>query len=150
MGSDTDSRPLELTLRLEPIGAASGGELGSLSADLSATDGVRLIVPVVAPSRPLPGGPTVELSENRPEPFTGETRFTLSLPATTAVDLGVFDLGGRRVATLHHGSLKAGVSEFTWNGRADAGARAGAGVYFYRAFTGDRTVSRRMVYLGGR
>ena len=150
MGSETGSRPLELTLRLEPIGAASGGELGSLSADLSATDGVRLIVPVVAPSRPLPGGPTVELSENRPDPFTGETRFTLSLPATTAVDLGVFDLGGRRVATLHRGALRAGVSEFAWNGRADAGAGVGAGVYFYRAVTGDRTVSRRMVYLGGR
>ena len=141
---------LDLTLRLAPLGdAAAGGELGSLSADLSATDGVKLVTPVVAPVRPLPGSPSVELSENRPDPFAGETRFTLSLPAAAAVDLGVFDLNGRRVASLHHGALAAGVSEFAWNGRGDGGARLGAGVYFYRAVTGGRAVSRRMVFLGG-
>ena len=142
---------LELTLRLEPLnGPASGGELGAISADLSATDGVRLIAPVVAPVRPLPGSPYVELSKNRPEPFTGETRFTLSLPVSGNVELGVFDLSGRRVATLHHGALKAGVTEFAWNGHADSGAQLGAGVYFYRAGTAQGSVSRRMVYLGGR
>lgn len=142
---------LDLTLRLEPVsGPASGGELGAISADLSATDGVRLLSPVVAPARPLPGNPNVELSKNRPEPFTGETRFTLSLPASGNVELGVFDLSGRRVATLHHGALKAGVSEFAWNGHADSGAQLGAGVYFYRVGTAQGSLSRRMVYLGGR
>lgn len=140
---------LDLTLRLAPVGAAAGGELGTLTADVSGTDGAMLSAAVVAPIRPLPGGLVVELSENRPDPFSGETRFTLSLPAATAVELSVYDLNGRRVATLHHGALAAGVSEFGWSGRSDAGSRLGAGVYFYRAVIGGRAVSRRMVYLGG-
>ena len=150
MGDASGPGTLGLTLRLVPVGgAAAGGELGALTADLSATDGVRLAVPLLAPVRPLPGNPADELSENRPEPFSGETRFTLSLPTAATVELSVYDLGGRRVSTLHHGALQAGVSEFHWNGHDDGGARLGAGVYFYRAIVGGRAVSRRMVYLGG-
>ena len=100
-------------------------------------------------SERLPGNPAIALSENRPDPFSGETRFTLSLPSAAAVELSVYDLNGRRVATLHHGALKAGVSEFSWSGRDDGGSRLGAGVYFYRAIVGGNAISRRMVYLGG-
>lgn len=151
IGGGPNRRALDLQLRLAPTdGHASGGELGALSADVSGNDGVRVIASLAAPARPLPGGATVELSENRPDPFTGETRFTLSLPTAASVELGVFDLGGRRVATLHRGTLQAGVSEFAWNGRSDSGPRVGAGVYFYRAVTADRSISKRMVYLGGR
>jgi hypothetical protein len=141
---------LNLTLRLQPIGGApAGGELGALQADLSTIDGVKLLGTVVAPVRPLPGR-AIELSENRPEPFSGETQFTLSLPVASLVDLGVYDLGGRRIATLHRGPLKAGASEFSWGGRSDGGGRARGGVYFYRAVVDGRAVSRRMVFLGNR
>jgi hypothetical protein len=142
---------LNLSLRLRPVGgSASGGELGALQVDLSGPDGVKLLAPISGPVRPLPGGPTVELSENRPDPFSGETRFTLSLPVAAAVDLGVFDLGGRRISTLHHGALKAGVSEFAWNGRLDGGGRARGGIYFYRAAVNGQAFTHRMVFLGGR
>jgi hypothetical protein len=141
---------LNLTLRLQPLGGApAGGMLGALQADVSAMDGVRLVVPIVAPARPLPGR-TAELSENRPEPFSGTTQFTLSLPVAAVVDLGVYDLSGRRIATLHRGPLGAGASDFSWNGRSDGGDRARGGVYFYRAVVDGRAVSRRMVLLGGR
>jgi hypothetical protein len=143
-------RPLELTLRLAPVGAAGGGELGTLSADVSGTDGAAVVSPVDSPLRPLPGGAAIELSANRPEPFSGTTRFTLSLPTAAPVDLGVFDLHGRRVATLHRGALAAGVTEFTWDGHADGGTRIGAGVYFIRCAAGAQALTRRVVFLGGR
>jgi len=140
---------LDLTLRLEPVGGASGGELGTLTADVSGADGAKLLAPVDGPVRPLPGGVSVELSANRPDPFRGTTRFTLSLPVAASVDLGVFDLHGRRVTTLRRGVVAAGVTEFAWDGRADGGSRVGAGVYFYRCAANGRTLTRRMVYLGG-
>ncbi len=142
---------LDLTLRLQPLtGKASGGELGSLQTDVSGTDGVKLLGTVDGPARPLPGGLTAELSANRPEPFSDATRFTLSLPAPARVDLAVFDVNGRRVATLSQGVVPAGVTEYTWSGRTSRGDRANGGVYFYRATIDGHAMSRRMVYLGGR
>ena len=43
---------------------------------------------------------------------------------------------------------RAGVREFTWNGRAADGTAARSGVYFYRAVAEGRTVARKMVLLG--
>lgn len=139
---------LDLSLRLAPLGTATGGDLGPLDGEFSGTDGVKLQVQVNGPARPLPGGPGFELSANRPEPFHGVTHFTLSLPRAASVDVSVYDVNGRRVATLHRGALAAGVTELAWDGRADGGARLGSGIYFYRARATGWTATRRMVLLG--
>ena len=149
-GGTAAPQQLDLTihLALKP-GQSAGGEISSASGEFSATDGSKLEIAMSTPSQPLGGGLDFALSENRPEPFTGETRFTVTLPKATAVDLGVYDVTGRRIATLHHGQLEAGVSEFRWNGRMDGGERAQNGIYFYRATADGRTASRKMVLLRG-
>ena len=48
----------------------------------------------------------------------------------TAIDIGIYDIAGRRVRTLH---LARGASSIAWDGRDDAGASAPSGVYFARA-----------------
>lgn len=48
------------------------------------------------------------LAAAHPNPFTGRSAFTLEVAASQDVDVAVYDLLGRRVATLHRGALAAG------------------------------------------
>ena len=93
---------------------------------------------------------TLALSAPRPNPFQGEARFALTLAGEAPVDVSVFDLDGRRIATLFHGALGAGTREFAWGGRRADGAVSHSGLYFVRATVADRSLSRRAIYLGGR
>ena len=61
--------------------------------------------------------------------------------------MGIFDVNGRRVATLFRGTLAVGNREFRWNGRRDDGSRAAIGVYFSRVAFSHRVVTRRLVML---
>lgn len=73
-------------------------------------------------------GPTVfALDQNYPNPFNPTTRIGYALPVPARVDLGVFDLLGRRVAVLADGDMEAGFH----NADLD-GASLAAGVYFIR------------------
>lgn len=58
-------------------------------------------------------------------------QFDLSRAATVTVD--VFDVAGRRVATLVDGVLAAGPQAIPWNGDDDRGAPVSSGTYFIRA-----------------
>ena len=89
------------------------------------------------------------LSAARPNPFTAATTFTLTLDRSSDVEVGIFDVGGRLVATLHRGRLAAGTREFTWNGVRAGGSAAPSGIYFYRAGASGQVVSRKMVLLRG-
>jgi hypothetical protein len=53
----------------------------------------------------------------------------------------VFDVTGRRVATLFHGTLEAGTHVATWDGRGAGGRLAPTGVYrcVLRTAAGIRT-----------
>mgnify|MGYP003693701489 CR=1 FL=1 len=87
----------------------------------------RLKVALGQPSVSL--GPTVgglELSRATPNPFSGQTRFSVTLERAGALDVGVYDLAGRKIATLFHGSGRAGTQTFTWNSRTDEVRRHGA------------------------
>jgi hypothetical protein len=55
-------------------------------------------------------------------------RATAPVPTRARVDL--FDVGGRRVRTLHDGPLPQGETVLTWDGSLDGGAGAASGVYF--------------------
>ncbi len=55
-----------------------------------------------------------------------------TLPADSRVNLSVYDIAGRRVATLVDGIQPGGGHEAAWNGRTDGGARSAPGIYFLR------------------
>ena len=59
----------------------------------------------------------------------------------------MFDLSGRRVATVFRGLMPAGTSQLAWNGRRMDGRRAPGGIYFTRLTLPDRVVTRRVVLL---
>lgn len=120
-----------LAFALRP-GAAPGGTLRVGSSDLTASDGTPVdldLSGLSAALEPAGGGVVagVALSPARPNPASGATAFVVSLPAAGVVDLAMYDLAGRRVATLWRGALPAGSREFTWRP-----GRAPSGVYFAR------------------
>jgi hypothetical protein len=78
-----------------------------------------------------------------PNPFTSATRLTFSLRSAAPVQLHVYDLLGRRVATLANRRL--GATDHTYTFRAKGRA---SGVYLYVLRVGDRVRDRgRLVLL---
>jgi hypothetical protein len=71
----------------------------------------------------------------------------LTLPVTVAnVDVAVYDVAGRRMATLEHGTLPAGVHRLTWSALGEgAGTRPGAGIYFVRAQLDGQRLHGRLI-----
>lgn len=85
------------------------------------------------------------LGRNVPNPFTRTTTIRYSLPERAHVQVDVFDLLGRRVATLASGTMDAGHHELTWNGVDAAGRVAGNGVYFVRMTAKEFEAVRRVL-----
>jgi hypothetical protein len=83
-----------------------------------------------------------------PNPGAGPARVLLfaagPLGGTTAAEASLFDLQGRRVATLFGGPLAFGTSRINWDGRGDDGRPLAGGVYLLRlaASDGRRYVTR--------
>ncbi len=81
-------------------------------------------------------------------PNLGRThRVRFALPRPDRVELGLFDLLGRRLAVLASGVMEAGVYYREWDGRDADGNRAGTGMYFYRLQVGDQIRTVRAVRL---
>ncbi len=66
-------------------------------------------------------------------PVSGGADLWMALPAPAAVDLSIYDMGGRRLATLASGDQPAGLHPFRWDGRDEQGQPLASGVYFARA-----------------
>lgn len=87
------------------------------------------------------------LYQNFPNPFNPVTKIRFEIPsAGTAHELHlqikIYDIGGREIATILDKQLKAGNFEIEW----DASGYT-SGVYFYRLIAGDYSETRKMVLL---
>ena len=88
---------------------------------------------------------TIALSTPSPNPSRGPVSFTLDLPVGARARLSVFDALGRRVRSIHDGSLAAGRHAFTWDGKDASSRPVRPGVYFMRAETPGEKRSKRIV-----
>ena len=77
-----------------------------------------------------------------PNPFDKSTTVVLSLSQSGPASVRVFDVAGRTVRTLLAGVQPAGEKLLAWDGRDDAGARLGAGVYMVRLEAGGHQETR--------
>src|SRR5262245_12414511 len=92
---------------------------------------------------------SIELSAPEPNPARERIRVHWAVPATLAgneMDLGVYDLAGRRLATLASGVARSGRFDADWDLRTDGG-RVGNGVYFLRFRLGATAVSQKLVVM---
>jgi hypothetical protein len=121
-----------------------GGQ--NLAGILHETWALDFTGPVAVPDLLLPS--RMEFAGARPNPARAGLGTTLSfaLPrASSAAELSLFDLAGRRVATLVKGPLAAGPQAVRWDGNGDAGQEARAGVYFARLVTEEGVATSKVV-----
>jgi hypothetical protein len=83
-------------------------------------------------------GFVLRLQPAGPIPARGVVRLRIQLGTEGEADLGIFDVTGRRIATLVHGPMRAGNHQIVWNGRDDRGQAVGSGVYWARLSSGGR------------
>lgn len=82
------------------------------------------------------------LAQNYPNPFNPTTTITFSLPKEGYVEIKLFDVTGKEVATLVSDPYRAG----TYSVEFDA-TKLASGVYFYKITTGDFTATKKMVLI---
>ncbi|MCB2197846.1 S8 family serine peptidase [bacterium] len=88
----------------------------------------------------LPG--SYALAQPYPNPFNAMTTVRFTTPVTGSVNVAVFDLLGRQVATLHRGTLEAGRHMLSLSLEDQA-----SGIYFVRMQAGDGFEAVRKVVL---
>jgi subtilisin-like proprotein convertase family protein len=125
-----------LTVRDEVYGIQ--GVLGSWCLEIGYAE-----VTVPVEDRELPT--RVALGANYPNPFNPMTTIAFELPRATGVQLRVYDLRGKLVATLAEGMHSAGRHEVVWSGRDTGDRQVASGMYVYRLVTDERTLSRKML-----
>ena len=80
-----------------------------------------------------------------PNPFRGTTTLRFDLSEEADVSLELFDLSGRRVATILRAREPAGRYAVQWSPVAGNGERLGAGLYFASFRAGAFGQTRRLV-----
>jgi hypothetical protein len=80
------------------------------------------------------------LNGNYPNPFNLSTVIQYQLPVDCHVRLEVYDILGRKVATLAEGEQEAGYRSFTWDA-----SELSSGIYMYKLTAGDFTRVKKMM-----
>lgn len=80
------------------------------------------------------------LNQNYPNPFNPSTEITYSLPQAEMVTLEIFDMIGRKVATLVSTEMSAGVHQATFDA-----SNLSSGVYLYRLQAGSYVSTQKMM-----
>jgi hypothetical protein len=76
------------------------------------------------------------LSDNYPNPFNPVTSFSFALPHGTEVSVNIYNVVGKKVATLYNGYAKPGNYKVTWNGKDTNGMNLPSGLYIYELNAG--------------
>ncbi|MCP4546522.1 MAG: hypothetical protein GY835_08670 [bacterium] len=87
------------------------------------------------------------LNQNSPNPFNPTTTIDFEIPRRGDVLLEVFDVMGRRIATLRDEVCAAGSHTAIWNGCDDNGQAVGSGLFLYRLRAAGKTETRKMLML---
>ena len=80
-----------------------------------------------------------------PNPASADSRVEFTLTEAQQVDVGVYDVAGRRVRSLGSAFRAAGAQLSSWDGRDDAGRQTPSGVYFFRLNGANQVLSARVV-----
>ncbi len=80
--------------------------------------------------------------QNYPNPFNPSTTIKYQIPSAALVQIAVYDLLGRKAATLVNGYQPAGYYEILFNA-----SKLSSGIYFYKITAGKYNAIRKMILL---
>ncbi|MGB6649260.1 MAG: Ig-like domain-containing protein [Bacteroidota bacterium] len=122
---DGEIRLNGIQLGYAPGSGMPGGEIGIAAVQVAE----RIVTGVKTPAS-VPLSYTVH--QNYPNPFNPTTRIAYELPRETWVSLVVYDILGRRVATLVDQMQPAGFHDVEWHGTDGNGLPVTSGLYIGR------------------
>lgn len=98
---------------------------------------------IIRPGSDATGLPdTFELQQNYPNPFNPTTTLRFDLPIQSSVKIDIYDMLGRRVATLVDGTLPAGSHEQVWDASSFS-----SGVYVSRMVTNNGVFVKKLTLI---
>jgi len=84
----------------------------------------------------------ISLAQNYPNPFNPETSIEFAMDKADNINLTVFNLLGKQVATLANGHYDKGIHNVKFSGN-----HLTSGVYFYTLETSDQSLTRKMILM---
>lgn len=85
------------------------------------------------------------LLTSHPNPFGQYTTLRFDIPQAMQVRLAIYDIMGRKVATVVDGMRAAGIATEVWNGLDDSGRRIASGTYLARLEGVGLTATKTMI-----
>jgi len=85
------------------------------------------------------------LEQNYPNPFNPTTTIRYAIPKPAQVSIAVYNILGKRIATLLNKHQSAGRYSVVWNGRNEQGRKVSTGIYFYRIEANNYSAMKKMV-----
>jgi hypothetical protein len=110
-------------------------------------DDVYFGVPVATGVGDTPAPLAFQLHQNVPNPFSPNTRIDFDLTGSVDVNVSVYDVRGRRIATLVQGRLGSGPHSVMWDGKSESGVVAASGIYWCVLKTPAGHTTKKMVLL---
>lgn len=149
---DAAGGPFRLLGTVGEAGLAGGASGGAFVMGQGFWSGLWVVQHVVdAPTPEDPAASRIEfvnsLRPNSPNPFRGTTTIRYTVGHSSPVHLQLYDVSGRRIATLSNTSHVPGHYRVIWDGRDGFGNPVASGVYFYRLDVGNWSMTRKLLKL---
>ncbi|MEL1226422.1 MAG: DUF1565 domain-containing protein [Candidatus Neomarinimicrobiota bacterium] len=87
------------------------------------------------------------LHQNYPNPFNPVTNLSYDLPEDAMVNITIYDMMGKVVASLVNGQQSAGFKTLQWDATNQSGMPISAGLYIYTIQAGEFNQTRKMILL---
>ncbi|MCK4448507.1 MAG: T9SS type A sorting domain-containing protein, partial [Candidatus Marinimicrobia bacterium] len=84
---------------------------------------------------------------NYPNPFNQVTTISYDIFEKSSVLLVIYDITGKKIATLVEQFEEPGYHSIKWTGRNNRGMPIGSGMYLYGLRVGNITVLHKMILL---
>ncbi len=82
-----------------------------------------------------------------PNPFNGEINLRVQLPQRSHAQITIYDIQGRKIATLFNGTLNSGEHTFHWNGKDSFSTPVASGLYLAVLKTTQTVANFKMLYV---
>jgi hypothetical protein len=88
---------------------------------------------------------TASMLNAYPNPFNEQTNISVKLEQSFDASLMIYDINGKKVATLHEGHLDAGEHVFSWDGTDSRGHKLNSGIYVYQLISNSVNATKKLI-----